>query len=934
VIVSGSLAFAVLLAALTPAPRPATTADCEAGEHRGDAQPYRCFHMLVRRDPGMRSAVDRLLRSRLDRDPGDRTALLAVALLARDRGDPQAEVLLRRSADAQRRAGDARGEADAWRSLTPLLGSQGRLAEADEAQAAAARAAHASGDRDRQAAAKLLAAGLAHRRFQHDRAWALQKEVEPAVFPSGPPWLQSMFLAAQGGTHWGLGRHGEARDCYRRQLEIVRAEGDRYHEAEALFSVALTTSRAGASFTPEANRLTQEALAAALASGNPWAEVSARMGMAQEPDRPLEQKIEQVERALAVLRRTRDLGNTCFALRELARWLQDRPGGLDDAFRAADEAVRIAREAGDRFHVARGMLRRWNLALVWRPREEALAAGFEALDAVEAVRGIQRDEDARARVLGEWVFVYQQVLGYLLEPKGAAGPSASDIARAFQVAERLRAQELVAALDAAGSTPLLGHGRPEHAARQAVLDEIARTQQRLLDVSLAAPDRRRLLAELDGLEGRERTLRDRLAHADPSFAAARSPRLAAVEELRGALAADQALISYVLRQRASGFDIERPRAFVLTREAVRVVTLPDGAANPLRSVTGLSGLVARRDGSEGDGAARLYQLLLHDALSVLPPSVTRLVIVPDAALHRLPFDALRAQPGASPLAERYEVTVAPSASLWLRLRARPGVPGAALLALADPHWPGPPAAPAARRQAAPWEGLALGSLPRGRREARLALRSLSGDGRVLIGEQASERFLKTARLRSYALLHLAAHAVVDDDNPERSAIVLAPGAREEDGLLQSREIVGLDLSGLVIVLSACRSSSGQVVAGEGPLSLARAFLQAGARAVVGNLWEVRDDDAEALMATFYRELAQGRSVASALAAARRERRRAGAPAAAWAGTVVLGDGDATLGPATAGRHGRVAAWLAAALAAAVLGPLALWWRRRSRGSQA
>jgi hypothetical protein len=68
-------------------------------------------------------------------------------------------------------------------------------------------------------------------------------------------------------------------------------------------------------------------------------------------------------------------------------------------------------------------------------------------------------------------------------------------------------------------------------------------------------------------------------------------------------------------------------------------------------------------------------------------------------------------------------------------------------------------------------------------------------------------------------------------------------------------------------------------------------------------------------------------VAAALAAARRERLRAGAPAAAWAGTVVLGDGDATLAPPRV-RRGPWPAWLAAA-AALALGPLALWWRRRA-----
>jgi CHAT domain-containing protein len=334
--------------------------------------------------------------------------------------------------------------------------------------------------------------------------------------------------------------------------------------------------------------------------------------------------------------------------------------------------------------------------------------------------------------------------------------------------------------------------------------------------------------------------------------------------------------------------------FVVTADRAAALSLPE-AAHPDQPVASLAGLVGRRDGSEPAGAARLYDVLLGRALARLTPGVRRLVIVPDAALHRLPFDALRPQPDSPTLGERYEITLVPSASLWLRLRERPREARHGLLALADPRWSGPEAV-AVERQAVLWQGMALGRLPRGQVEARGALRSLQGGGRLLIGRAATERFLKTADLQGFGVLHLAAHAVVDDDHPSRSAIVLAPGGPGEDGLLQSREIVGLDLSGLVVVLSACRSTGGAVLPGEGPLSLARAFLQAGARAVVGNLWEVRDDEAELLMAAFYRRLGEGATVGAALAAARRERALAGAPAAAWAGTLVVGDGEATVRP--------------------------------------
>lgn len=239
------------------------------------------------------------------------------------------------------------------------------------------------------------------------------------------------------------------------------------------------------------------------------------------------------------------------------------------------------------------------------------------------------------------------------------------------------------------------------------------------------------------------------------------------------------------------------------------------------------------------------------------------------------------------MAEQYVVSLAPSAALWLRWRrATPGFPAVPVLVLADPT---PAQASSAQRGGAWLSGAQFGALPFARREGEAVLRAL-GRGTLLLGADASERALKTVDLRRYAVLHLAAHAIVDEEKPERSAVVLAPGAPDEDGLLQAREIAALELDGRAVVLAACSSSIGVSLGGEGVMSLARAFFEAGARSVIGGLWSVRDDDTEALMGTFYARLAEGRSVGDAMSLARRDQIAAGKPAAAWASLVVLGDG--------------------------------------------
>jgi len=128
------------------------------------------------------------------------------------------------------------------------------------------------------------------------------------------------------------------------------------------------------------------------------------------------------------------------------------------------------------------------------------------------------------------------------------------------------------------------------------------------------------------------------------------------------------------------------------------------------------------------------------------------------------------------------------------------------------------------------------------------------------------------------------------------------------------------------VLSACRSASGYALETEGMISLARAFLVSGARAVVGSLWPLRDDEAAAFFERFYAHLGDGASIDTALAAAQIDRRRAGAPAGAWAGIVLIGNGSIV----AVSDLGSIPRWLAAVvaglLAAAILWGLAVWRR--------
>ena len=312
--------------------------------------------------------------------------------------------------------------------------------------------------------------------------------------------------------------------------------------------------------------------------------------------------------------------------------------------------------------------------------------------------------------------------------------------------------------------------------------------------------------------------------------------------------------------------------------------------------------------------------------------MTRLLLVPDGPLHHLPFVALRPSPNEPTLGETFEVDTLPSATVWLLTR-KPS-PLASALILADPTLPASMRGGTAKDGSSWVQALNLKQLPHARDEGKIVLERVGGPSRLLMGDEAAESFIKTlagAELGSFDLLHFAAHALIDEENPDRSAIILAAGSRGEDGLFQAQEIANLPLSGQVIVLSACRSAAGAVLSGEGAMALSRVFLGAGARAVVGTLWPIRDDHAAQFFDRFYESLGQGRTIGAALSETRRQATQDGMPAAAWSSVIVIGDDTAVMlsgsPPASLQPRVFVLAFLALLILVAVVRNLWMRWPR-------
>jgi CHAT domain-containing protein len=86
-----------------------------------------------------------------------------------------------------------------------------------------------------------------------------------------------------------------------------------------------------------------------------------------------------------------------------------------------------------------------------------------------------------------------------------------------------------------------------------------------------------------------------------------------------------------------------------------------------------------------------------------------------------------------------------------------------------------------------------------------------------------------------------------------------------DGILTAFEVLSMDLRGTnLVVLSACDTGIGEPIQGQGVYSLNRAFLEAGANAVMATLWSVDDEATSVFMDRFYDKYLNGFTASESL----------------------------------------------------------------------
>ena len=168
-------------------------------------------------------------------------------------------------------------------------------------------------------------------------------------------------------------------------------------------------------------------------------------------------------------------------------------------------------------------------------------------------------------------------------------------------------------------------------------------------------------------------------------------------------------------------------------------------------------------------------------------------------------------------------------------------------------------------------------------------------GKVFLYDEASEEKFKILAPKAN-IIHLATHAVIDDEAPLYSKFLFSHSNKTaEDGLLHTYELYNMDLNANLAVLSACSTGTGKLVNGEGIMSLARGFMYAGCPNVVVSLWQVDDKSTASIMTNFYEEIKKGTDKDTALRNAKLEYLKNAEEVKSnpfyWASFVLIGNPD-------------------------------------------
>lgn len=341
----------------------------------------------------------------------------------------------------------------------------------------------------------------------------------------------------------------------------------------------------------------------------------------------------------------------------------------------------------------------------------------------------------------------------------------------------------------------------------------------------------------------------------------KNPHQKSLSNIQQCLGAEDVLLSFALGEEGSAVSF----LWTTTKDSVKLYALAN------RRRVERAGKDFREAVQSKTRVAETGRALSVELFGALPETVMakrHWLVAPDGdLLNSIPWTALpESASDPEPVIQKHDIRLLPS-ELWLAGRSqRPR--GDGFLAVGDPIYNRAdqrlkanvaalkPAEPKPAHPQTARAALPLARLAGSRNEVKVSSSAWNSKStEVLTGAQAtSEAIQKAIESEQPTLIHFAVHILSPENHPERAALALSLGSNGLPELLTPEAVSVLRVPGSIVVLSGCASEKGKVFPGAGLVGLSRAWLRAGASAVIVSAWPTPDDSG-LFFKVFYQQLA-------------------------------------------------------------------------------
>ena len=280
-------------------------------------------------------------------------------------------------------------------------------------------------------------------------------------------------------------------------------------------------------------------------------------------------------------------------------------------------------------------------------------------------------------------------------------------------------------------------------------------------------------------------------------------------------------------------------------------------------------------------SSQVYKLILKESLNRLDSNIENLIIVPDDILNNLPFEFLKDKNEEQILGLKYNIQYQYSGRLWRLLKNRKSI-----------------------KKQYDFLGYAYNSENTNFLNVRTCtsmeadnllcsqrevdnIAEILKDKNLLLGLNNKEDILSNAS--NTKILHLATHSCLETENSDYSRIFF------DDDYMTNIDLQLQQIDAELAVLSACESGYGELIKGEGAMSISKGFFHAGCKSTVVSLWPVDDCSTSDIMKHFYTFLKEGDKKDVALKKAKQLYLETAHPSRThpyyWAGFILIGNNN-------------------------------------------